>query len=151
MATVLQAFDSTKPDLVDSQVHAASNPLEISHQCARFLDPAGVEMFDPEMAVAPFDGALEVQIDEADFGTKYDCLPEALCFDLYGTHDLWYMLMRINGATTRSEFVGPRLKFYRAVSSSGTLLDALKLAKRRVDATPVLAAEDLTIKRVEEL
>ena len=145
---MLEAFDSVKPDLIDGIKHARTNPIEIANMSSSFVDTGGFVMADPEFALQPYEGFLEASIAESDFGTLYDHLPDVMSFALYGTHDLWYLLMRLNGASVRGEFRGPVLRFYQPGVVSGILMTAMKQAKRRVASAPVPQMEDLTLRPV---
>lgn len=145
---MLQAFDSVKPDLREGIKHAKTNPIEIGNQSAEFVSPDGFVMADPEFALQPFEGFLEASVTEGNFGTMYDHLPDAMSLALYGTHDLWYLLMRLNGAASRGDFRGPTLRFYRPEAAAGVLLDALKQVRRRIASAPSQRAGDLALRPV---
>ena len=145
---MLTAFDSVKPDLLDGIKHAKTNPIEIANQSFTFVDSNGFAMTDPEFALQPFEGSLEASIAESNFGTVYDHLPDAMSFALYGTHDLWYLLMRLNGASVRGEFRGPVLRFYQPSIASGILLNAMKQVRRRIATVTPIQTQDLTLRPV---
>ena len=145
---MLEAYDSAKPDIRDSIAHAKTNPIEVGSQAGEFVDPQGFTMADPELTLTPFEGFLADYVLTVEYGSTYDGLPDVLSHALYRTHDLWYLLMRLNGASTRADFRGPTLKVFDPVAVGAGVLDALKAAKKRVDRSAVIATEDLTLRPV---
>lgn len=147
---VFTQYDSSSPDLVEEIDKAATNPTVIARQYRHFVqDGSDLAISDPEWDLAPLAPLLEEMTDEADFGTDFDYMPDKMSKELYGTHELWPVLLRINKAMTRSQFRGPRLKFIRA-DMSNKLLSMLRFGYTRAEAAdkamPVVG--DLTVKKV---
>lgn len=143
-------YDSSQPDLRDEIAASKTNPLEPGRQYARVVGLDGLEMSDPEWELAPLAPLLETMADEADFGDAYDGLPDKFSKDLYDTHELWLVLMYINGAKHRGEFRGPRLKYIRAASTA-ELLAIIRFGVARAqaaDADGLQQVTDLTVRQV---
>jgi hypothetical protein len=147
---VFTQYDSSSPDLVEEIDKAATNPTVIARQHRHFVQSGtDLTMSDPEWDLTPLAPLLDEMTDEADFGTDYDYMPDKMSWELYGTHELWPVLLRLNKAMTRAQFRGPRLKFIRA-DMSNKLLSMLRFGINRAEAAdksmPVVG--DLTVKKV---
>ena len=145
-------YDSSQAvDLLDEVALARKNPIEIGQLHARIVEPGGLTMADPEWALQPVLGLLrETATEVIAIGRQYDHLPDLLSRALYGTHDLWPLLMHLNGAGTRAEFRGPRARVV-SPASGPQLLRALRFARARAqaaDARGIPAAGDLTVRAV---
>lgn len=142
-------YDSSQADLVDEIASAKTNPLEPGRQYATFV-ASGVEMSDPMWEMAPLAPLLDTMTDQADFGEQYDYLPDKMSKELYGTHELWLILMYINGAKNRGEFRGPTLKFIRG-GQTNQLLQMIRFGVTNAavaDAGGIEVVEDLTVRTV---
>ena len=147
--TTLTIYDSSNPDIRDEIAAATSNPLEPGRQHSHFTI-GGVTMADPEWDLAPLAPLLETMTEEIDFGDKYDFQPDKLSFDIYGTHELWVVLLRINGAAGRHEFRGPKLKIIRP-TWIGQLVDMLRFGVKRAEREDINGVEvigNLTVRTV---
>jgi hypothetical protein len=70
--------------------------------------------------------------------------------ELYGSHEMWPILLQINKAKDRAAFRGPVLK-YIAPEYIGQFLDMVRFGRKRAmaaDAVGITAITDLTIKSV---
>jgi hypothetical protein len=147
---VLSTYDNSQhADLRDEIAAAKSNPLVPSRQHHHFTS-YGTLMADPEWDTGPLAPLLETILQESDFGDQYNHLPDKLSQDLYGTGELWLLLLKVNSAMGRHDFVGPRLKYF-ARESVGTLLQILRFGQERADrddASGIEAVTDLTVKTV---
>ena len=145
---MLNAYNSTKPDLRAEIAAARKNPLEVGNLHTRFrLASSGVEMADPEPAYQPLVEYLELDVEARDLGTEYDYAPDLLSFTLYGTHDLWPLLLQLNRAPSRADFRGPVFRVLKA-GAVGRILDVVKTSKRRVERSGVPEVGDLTLRPV---
>ena len=145
----LSIYNSSKPDLREEIEAAKTNPLEPSKQHRHFISK-GIKMSDPEWDAAPLAPLLQTMLAERDFGSAYDYLPDKLSYDLYGTHELWQVLLRVNSAMGRHDFVGPRFKFIKE-SAVPTLLDILRFGATRAERenlNGIELTEDLTVRTV---
>lgn len=145
---MLESFDSTKPGIADSVAHAKKNLAEIGNQSPLIREPGGYTMQSPVWPLTALSGVIEDSIVTIDRGSMYDYLPEGLSRELYGTVDLWYILLRLNGAMTRGQFRGPTFRVYKSETASGILLDVVKRGASRSRTTQLNPVEDLTIRRV---
>ena len=146
---IFSTYDSSQPDLVDEVAAAKTNPMEPGRQYRTFV-LGGVEMKDPEWEMGPLAPLLETMTDVMDFGTTYDYMPDKLSFELYGTHELWLVLLYINGAKHRGEFVGPALKYIRPAFSAD-LLQLIRFGVTQAavaDAAGVQVVDALTVRTV---
>lgn len=147
--TTLSMYNSSDPDIRAEITEAATNPLEPGRQHSHF-SIGGVEIADPEWDMTPLAPLLDTMIEELDFGDTYDYQPDKLSFDVYGTHELWVVLLRINGAAGRHEFRGPKLKIIKP-SWTSQLVDMIRFGVKRSereDANGVEAIGNLTVKTV---
>ena len=146
---VFSAYDSTDPNIVDEIDAAADNELVIANQF-RHYSYMGVEFSDPEWQLAPLAPLLSEMTEERDFGDSYDYMPDKLSMDLYGTHELWPVLLYINLKFDRASFKGPTLKTI-GLQYSNQLLEMLRFGKKRAaafDEDGIPNITDLTIKQV---
>jgi hypothetical protein len=142
-------YDSSQPDLRDEITAAKTNPLEPGRQYRTFAI-GGVAMKDPEWEMEPLAPLLDTMYAENDFGTTYDYMPDKLSHELYGTHELWLILMRINGAKHRGEFVGPVLRYIRPAYAAD-LLQMVRFGVTQAavaDASGIQVVDDLTVRTV---
>ena len=86
----------------------------------------------------------------ADYGTDYDYAPDKMSFELYGTHELWPILLRLNYATHRGEFRGPELRFISPIYTGQLLIISRFGVERatRSDKTGIPDYGDLTVRKV---
>ena len=147
----LSKYNSSSPELRAEIKESAKNPTVIARQYGHFLQAGtGLLMSDPEWCLAPLAPLLDGMAEEKDFGTAYDYMPDRMSYELYGTHELWPILLRLNGAEGRHAFVGPRLRYIRA-DSIGRFLEMLRFGvarAERADSRPPLEAGNLTVREV---
>ena len=79
--------------------------------------------------------------------TKYNYRPEALQKELYGTTELWYILLQINGMFDHSQFVGDQVKIIRP-DRLDIIQDIVSLFKDELDQEKHQVVDELTIKPV---
>lgn len=148
MAT-LDQYDINNADILDDIAAAPKNPLEPSRLFAKVIEPGGMIMASPEWSLGPVASYLETMLDTTDFGNQYDCMPDKMSKELYGTHELWMLLMHVNNVANRADFRGPVLRYVRAYSIP-LLLSVLKIGRDR--ATEETARHstfgDLTIRKI---
>ena len=96
------------PTLEEELEHSRTNPLVVGNTYSR------ISMGDTEIGGfgTPFDSFLPLVKEQWTYDytapdVRYNYWPEKLSYDRYDTEDLWYVLMRLNNAFTRSEFIGP--------------------------------------------
>ena len=146
---ILSQYDSSSPDLVEEIDLAAENQLVIASQYRHYtLD--GIEFADPQWDMAPLAPLLDTMTSTSDFGTKYDYLPDKMSKELYGTHEMWPILLLLNKAKDRSAFRGPKLKFI-SPEFINQFLDMVRFGRKRALAADEIgktAITDLTIKAV---
>jgi hypothetical protein len=146
---ILSQFDTNKPDIVDEIEASADNQLVISRQYKHY-SINGVQFADPQWDLEPLQDLLVTMSKTSDFGTKYDYMPDKMSFDIYGTHELWPILLKLNNATDRSKFVGPKL-VYIGTEYATQLVEMLKFGLKRAEAADAIripVISDLTIKEV---
>jgi len=150
---MLHSYDVTSlsADLVDDARNASKSPIETSRFCVPCYEVGDELIVDPETTVELVLPLIEeTMVEQIKVGDRWDCLPDNLSYALYGAHDLWPLLLRLNGATNRADFKGP---VFRIVSPSlvGPLLEALRLCRsvqvNRLRETPAVYG-DLTLRRI---
>ena len=147
---LLSKYNSSSADILEEIEKASENPTVVSRQFSHFVQAeTGLTMVDPEWCLAPLAPFLDEMSFTGDFGTTYDHLPDKMSFEIYGTHELWPLLLKMNGATGRHNFRGPKLRYVRS-EYAPRLLEMLRfgLARaERIDASkPVVG--DLTVREV---
>ena len=148
--SVFASFNSNSGNLVDEIEFAKRNPIEISRQHRRFVVYDTVKIDSPLWDTEPVAALLQGMTQVVNLGAEYDYLPDKLSFVLYGTHELWPILLRLNEATHRADFRGPMIK----IIGSGYLNQLLKTLEfgrkraERADGLGIPVLGDLTIKRV---
>ena len=146
----LTPYDLNNADIVDDIESAKTNPVVIARQHRHFVQAeTGATMSDPEWDLAPLAPLLEEMADEADFGSDYDMLPDKMSKELYDTHELWPVLMRLNKVATRHDFRGPRLRFIRP-DLAGKLLAMLRFGITRAETADasIPRVGNLTVRKV---
>jgi hypothetical protein len=109
----------------------------------------GYLMADPEWELERYMPLISELSELYEFGHSYDYMPENLSYKLYGSYDLWGLLMKLNGITTRSEFIGPTFTVVRP-ESVGMLIMILMRARRTALAQSKKKIQygDLTIRPI---
>ena len=149
---VFSQYNSDAPDLIVEVQEAKSNPLVVSRQYRVFSDTRYTDLLiaDPEIATKPLEPYFKEMTTQMDFGTDYDYMPDKMSFELYGTHELWPLLLNLNGATHRGEFKGPTLKYISPLHI-GALLSIFKFGVKRAtedNEVNIPQYTDLTVKKV---
>ena len=142
---------SSAVSIADEVALGKDAPVDPGNLHRTFVEPGGMPMADPEWDVERFMPLIEGKTERVTIGRQFDHLPDNLSFQLYGTYDLWPLLMRLNGALTRADFVGPDFVVVRA-SQVGVVMDAYKKARQTVvklrEAGSIPAHGDLTVRPV---
>jgi hypothetical protein len=148
---LLSKYNSSSADIPEEIEKAAVNPTVVARQYAHFVqESTGLKMAEPEWCLSPLAPLLDTMSVVGDFGNSYDYMPDKMSFELYGTHELWPILMRLNGALERSDFRGPKLMYVKQ-DSAGQLLDMLRFGvarAERTDEASMLTIGDLTVRKV---
>jgi hypothetical protein len=146
---ILSKYNSNSADLKDEIALAFINPLEISRQYSHFLDSYGLSIASPIMEIANLFPLITLMVDSANVGNTYDYNPDKMSNDTYGTHELWPLLLRVNGVPSRAEFTGPILYYIKPIYI-GQLLNILAKGvqlTKNADLNPKSIA-NLTIKEI---
>jgi hypothetical protein len=147
---MLEAYNSAGPPTIEGEAqHAATNPLDIGNLTAAILTEFGL-IGDPEPELEFMIPAIRESMCEIiTVGSQYDLNPEKLSFERHGTHEMAYLLMRVNGFTSRNDFVGPVLRVIRQ-GSEQDVLQVCQEARRRAEAKRKAppAYEDLTLRTI---
>jgi hypothetical protein len=138
------------PDLPGEVAAAASSPLEISNFYSRMVTPGGIAILGPEWTLYDLMPLISLTMTEVlNLGNTYDYMPDTLSRVLYGTHDLWPLLLDLNNASCRAEFTGPNFIVVKQ-GSAPLLLQAFALAAARAaqaTANGIPSYGDLTLHR----
>lgn len=143
---MLNSYDSADVDLVKEVENAQENPLEVGN-ITRYFTMGDSIISDPEWTIEPFIGLIMQYVTTGDFGTTFDYLPDNFSYKLYGTHDLWPLMLRINQCMTRSDFVGPTFKYIRA-DAIGEVIEIIRVGNSRAESGTMPEFKDRTIKMV---
>lgn len=132
-----------------SEVDAArASPVEVAKFYSNVVEPGGLTIPSPVWYMADLMPLVREEYTQViSPGRAFDGLPDTLSKSLYGTHDLWPLLMELNHAGTRAAFVGPDFVVVR-VSALFNLLAAMRLAAARAAAAPTPAYGDLTLRQI---
>jgi hypothetical protein len=135
------------PDLPGEVAAAASSPIEVSNFYSLVTMPGGIRIAEPIWLLDDLVPYIQANLTTTgSYGAQYDYLPDSLSKDLYGAHDLWPLLMALNGVSAREDFVGPTFVVLRTAAAA-TLRQAFALAAKRAAADTAAAAPaaDLTL------
>lgn len=146
---MFESYDPASPDLLDEIAKAKGSIVNIG-ELHQLYTLSGMSMADPEWTLQPLLPLLESYTETGDFGDTYNYLPDIMSKRLYGTHELWPILMHLNGVGNRAEFVGPKIKYLRPTAGT-VILNMLKFGRDRmekINARGVPEIKDLTIRRV---
>ena len=149
-SSIFSQYDSSSADLVEEVQRSKTSILNIARQHRHFVEASGAQMSDPEWDLAPLAALFEEKAMSADFGAKYDHMPDKMSKELYDTHELWPLLLRLNGAVDRASFKGPLLRFIRS-DLAGSIVPLMRFGAARAaraDALGVPDVGDLTVRRV---
>lgn len=129
------------PKIEESVEHSRTNPLAIQNVSFR-RDYMGVFLTDaPKNLAHLFLSTLESDAYEMDLEDELLYRPEAVSERVYGTPDLWYLVMMANKITYPTELAGPRVRYYseRVVGAFLSFADKMKgrVAESRRNPTRV--------------
>lgn len=130
------------------QVNAyVKNIYDCNNIHGRFINHEGYEITNPESELDKFSAFLEqyiitVEMDDYD---PFKYKPDYMAKSLYDTHDLWFLLLKINNCRDRMEFTGPK---YRIIDPSNVskVIDFLNKCIFSVSRQKIYEYPDLTIK-----
>lgn len=124
-------YRSSRPSLREERDLGLANPLDLGRTFPVLTAPGGRQVGGYASTFeryVPLVRERWTKVFEAG-DDRYRHWPERLSFDLYGTEDLWYLLMRLNYALTRFDFVGPRFTTVD-VNHVGKLLDVCRKSQK---------------------
>lgn len=110
MAVDLSSYDSAKYVNIDESIaHAKTNKLVVSNASFKMIMD-GVKVQQPETIFVDFMELLKENTIEVELPNSYQYRPEDLSKLVYGTNDLWYIIMYLNECTTFRDFTGSKVK-----------------------------------------
>jgi hypothetical protein len=155
MATPGSLNSSRFPDIVEGLEHSKTNPA-IIHNASRTIDFLGKFITGEPRTVAH--NRLDVirnrgKLPTVEWSSDYKMRPEAFAQKMYGTPDLWWVIMHANECMDRTKFAtvpGVPVKYY----TTDTISDIINIINRRgaelkALRTNPLVVDDLTIVNVD--
>jgi uncharacterized Fe-S cluster protein YjdI len=146
----LSRYDSSSTfnNIDDSIKDALKNKLEIANNTTR-VNVNGKMIIGEGHIFKEYKNLIFGNLEEIPLEPKYHYRPERLSKDIYGTVDLWYLLLWVNQMTMNQQFVGSKIK---VINDQGINL-IIRICDRNYERTfksrrdPELIP-DLTIKKV---
>ena len=144
------SYDSSAFVTVEESVaHAATNKMTLTNGCEK-VSISGVVM-DDKPALKDYmqyilDNTVELSLDES-----FSYRPEWVSKNVYGTNDLWYLVLWSSGCQSKLDFrpVNGKIKIFDP-SKLDKLNEILESRKKRLKNSAVnpVAVDDLTIERL---
>jgi hypothetical protein len=150
---MLEQYDppTISTDLPGEVAAALLSPVEIAQFFSNVVEPGGLTIPSPTWWLEDLMPLIETEwTTVVNYGSTYDYKPDSLSKFLYGTHDLWPLLLTLNNAETRADFVGPTFTVVRTTALFN-LVAAMQLAQQRAAAAFGGVAPnygDLTIRQI---
>jgi len=147
---MLGQFDTAAALSLEAEIALGKqNPFELRNLqfAVRMVD--GRVISEPTSVLQPYMEYIRTTLSTTmDVGAAYDQKPEHLSKRLYDTHDLWHLLMDLNGAPERRFFLGP--KFLVLNPAQGTQFKRLvQVARAKISKTAApVQTGDLTVREV---
>jgi hypothetical protein len=138
----------TTQDILEEYTNNKDSTIEIMNHQKKIIDEYGRQFSNPRFEFDDmFSLIKESMIETINGGNEFISRPEQLSFALYNTHDLWYLLLRLNNCLSRKDFKGPLFKVIKN-SSIPDLLVILKNSQLKVKSSTPTIYKDLTIRKI---
>ena len=145
-------YDSSDfSDITDSIQHSKSNKLVYSRLNSK-VTYANKYDIDTNFILDKYDSIIIENTKLVKIDENYFYKPEYLSKKLYGTPNLWYLLLFVNSITTAMEFNKNRIYIFdpNRIHIFNKLIENDKERIKELSETPYVI-EDLTIKKVNLL
>jgi hypothetical protein len=121
-------------DLKDGVEHSKGNKVLLGNLSAKLLYKGEFVMDDPHSVLHRYRAVLMEGMREKKLPEKFRYRPEAFSEYLYGTPDLWYLVLMANSITTPQQFSGGKVK-YIPPERVGTVLKIADQHKKDLSAS----------------
>jgi hypothetical protein len=138
---------SDTPDLAEGIARSKTNPITIAALSGKVVY-GGVEVVSPSSILDDFMEHIMSEAVDMALPEAFWYRPEALAETLYGTPDLFHLVMAMNGVGTVTEF---RMDSVKVLAPGSKILDNIvtvfmkKLNDRRANPQVI---EDLTVREI---
>jgi hypothetical protein len=123
------------------------NPLTIAN-LSELLIVDGIPVYSPNSVIEDYMGYIMENLIDIALPDELQFRPESLSESLYGTPDLWYLLMLINGKSSVTDFYGPSVKALSPTSSIIELISAARMKGLNAQRANPYVVQDLTIREI---
>lgn len=131
-------------DLDKSLVSAAINPIVMSN-LSLWLTTSGVILQDPRSILDRYFDAFTEVTYKFDVDEQLYYKPETVAQSVYGTTDLWYVILRLNGMRSHMDFTRKQIKLTDPAIVNRVLGEIVKAY------TVILADSHKAPKEIEDL
>lgn len=128
------ATDPTTTSTVQKFISAQTNE-EISYESLSFLEHIDGMNLPIKNVVEDYledieDAYVEIELTDEDY-RKYKYKPKILCYDIYGSPELYFIIMRINGIYSMKDFTKRKLRMLKP-DAMMTLVRSIYAAEKEV-------------------
>lgn len=136
-------------DIIEEYQLAKNSIIEVQSHQKKIIDEMGNTFKNPQFQFDPFlDLIKETMLLKVNGNHEFDYKPEHLSYTLYGSHDLWYLLLRLNGCMSRNDFIGPIFNVIK-MENINDVLNILRSSQRTVEKSSIYEYKDLTIRPIK--
>ena len=142
-------YDSGKfNNILESIEHSKSNKFLIENTSEIYNYNDTITLFSPHIFNI-YKNLLSVYMDTITLDEKYFYKPELLSFDIYGTPDLWYLILWANDISTVTEFSKSEVKIIndKGLDKINTVIETYKSRLNLNRENPYLIS-DSTLKKI---
>jgi len=122
------------PNIVECVEHWHTNTVAIGNVSKHILFKGGFVMDEPHHVLYEYRQLLLQDVTEKELRDEFRFRPKAVAEDVYGTPDLWYVVLMANGMTHPRQLLGPMVKYVRP-GKLGQILSIINKRKPEIDAT----------------
>jgi len=142
-------YDSGKfNNILESIEHSKSNKFLIENTSEIYNYNDTITLFSPHIFNI-YKNLLSVYMDTITLDEKYFYKPELLSFDIYGTPDLWYLILWANDISTVTEFSKSEIKVIndKGLDKINTVIEAYK-SRLNLNHEDPYVISDSTLKKI---
>jgi len=142
-------YDSGKfNNILESIEHSKSNKFLIENTSEIYNYNNTITLFSPHIFNI-YKNLLSVYMDTITLDEKYFYKPELLSFDIYGTPDLWYLILWTNDISTVTEFSKSEIKVIndKGLDKINTVIEAYK-SRLNLNHEDPYVISDSTLKKI---
>ena len=133
MAGELAAYGSKSATVSGEYDLMKDSPILVSRLFSSYaMKDGSIAISDPAWELGIYERLInDDMMEEVNVNDSYNYLPDKLSHELYGTSEMWPILLKINKARSRMEFIGPKIKIIKA-EKLNDLLKIFSIARERI-------------------